>query len=182
MKIWINTDYYALVKSHREARGYPRLIFLGGQDGECCRVGRTEVAATVVSQAVNTSIVNCLSHRPSNCLLLASIPFRLLQLKVWERSAGGCHFIVFIADFPPSTKNATFSTFIFSPPFFDRLTGIVTVVLVVMFLFRHTKNCLLTYFYLLVSEITCYICLMVHRSLGKWHCRRELLYCGLSVS
>jgi len=42
---------------HREVHGDRRLILVGGQDGECCPVGRTEVAATIVSGAVNTSVV-----------------------------------------------------------------------------------------------------------------------------
>jgi len=42
-----------------------------------------------------------------------------------ERSATGRRLIVIIADFPPSITNSSFSTFIPSPKFFDRLTGIV---------------------------------------------------------
>ena len=49
-----------------------------------------------------------------------------------ERSARGRRLIVVITDFPPSIKNSSFLTFIPSPDFFDHLTGIVVVVLVVM--------------------------------------------------
>ena len=63
-----------------------------------------------------------------------------------ERSARGCRFIVIIADFPPSFKNSSFSTFIPSPDFwpFDwhRYSGLSSKVLYL----RHSKNlCLLPY-------------------------------------
>jgi len=63
-----------------------------------------------------------------------------------ERSARGRRLIIIIADFPPSIKNTSFFNFHTLTWFFDRLIGIVTVVLVVYCsLFRPLYVYLLTY-------------------------------------
>jgi len=64
-----------------------------------------------------------------------------------ERSARGRRLIVIIADFPQSTENSSFSTFIPSPDFwlFDWHSGPCSNVRYL----GHSKICLLTYFYLL---------------------------------
>ena len=71
----------------------------------------------------------------SNCLLLTVVHFQLSSL---ERSVRGRRLILDITDFPP-LKTYFFFNFHTLTWFFDRLTGIVVVVLAVMFVIDRVK-------------------------------------------
>jgi len=73
--------------------------------GTCCR-WPADQAARLVGKICGQQVLDAQSCHPSNCLLLAVVPFQLPQLK-----SGTCllvTIVVIIVDFPSLFKNSSF--------------------------------------------------------------------------
>jgi len=70
-----------------------------------------------VGELCGQQVPAALSRRPSNCLYCWQPCLSSCRSSSLERSVRGRRLIVIIADFPPSTENSSFSTFIPSPDF-----------------------------------------------------------------
>ena len=129
-----------VIEIGRSSLGCTGLTFGTGADVQStARTARCYTLLDLLSPSLTLPVGEHCSHqvpaawscRPSNCLLLAAVPFRLPQLKsetVCQRPSSDCHHYI-----PSSINSSSFLTFIPSPDFFDCLTGIVTVVLVPLF-------------------------------------------------